>query len=312
MCWDKASKWAEYFLFCQIHEGHTEVVEEQEIVTCTLHVLCCELGWLHSDTVYQITCALNKQFRFTVERILENGSEESEAASRVFLVKSTDLGETMKNYTDIPVMKKSYRDYVQNAIDNELSGAEREAFFFIHSVKQKTETAQAWYLDHALGHILRGEYTNFSPSSESPPPSDCPLTTNTIDKILGTMVHVIMQVDQVLKSEAVLRIQNLENLRPEYRNRVITICCEIDQYSDMTQFNRDAFQSLGKSQKSEVLNLLKAAIISFQCGLICENRKSAPFLKMAFGKTAYKQVAGLKRVLGLPVNKKTTESGPET
>lgn len=120
-----------------------------------------------------------------------------------------------------------------------------------------------------------------------------------MDKILGTIVHVLVKYGGFEEKAAVNLIREQEGLLPKWRERNFTAVDYIDKYSNGKSLIVDNIPQQ-REEKVQVILLLKAAVIAtgfFQKKLTVKDQISA------WGETAYRHAAKLKREMGIADNK---------
>lgn len=121
-----------------------------------------------------------------------------------------------------------------------------------------------------------------------------------MERILGTMVHVLMTKCNISKEEAANKIKAVDGFKEEFKEYSFEPVKEIDDLTDMVLLAKKS----GEPNLSTVASdILKAAVIAIQC---CCNPKPMKTreLKKAFGEPAYSNASRLKNKLGFQVDRK--------
>lgn len=119
-----------------------------------------------------------------------------------------------------------------------------------------------------------------------------------MDKVLGTMVYVLMKICNLSKEEAANQIKSSTGFKSELLDYSFEPITEIDQFTDMINLPQ------GRADRTiEATRLLTAAVVAIQC--CCKTRPmDKNGLKKAFGSRAYNNTRPLKESLGFPIGRK--------
>lgn len=117
-----------------------------------------------------------------------------------------------------------------------------------------------------------------------------------LERILGTMVHVLALFDEITEEEAVERLKADQHIKPLIPRIKIARLHDIEKYTDFETLDKLKVPKT-RPETTAMVDMLKAAVLVFQVYSL-KKSKSAKDLKKAFGMTAYRGVCKLKSVLG--------------